>query len=291
MKMIFQTGAHSTEHERLLNCLQGNRDSFEQQGVAVPRPRRYRPLLKEASEKMENSEPAPDTRSIMVETLLGGTEMDRVLLSNTHFFGTQRDAFGDNCFYPLAPKRAAFLRQMFAGDQMEIFMAIRNPASFTPAALVNAGRSRVSALMKKLDLLELRWSELFERLRAAVPDVPITVWCNEDAPLIWPQILRDMAGLDTDAPVFGGQALLSEILSPDGMARLNDYLVQHPNMSELHRRRVIAAFMDKYALDEAVEEEIDLPGLTEDLVEELTEIYDEDVYAIQRIPGVQLIAP
>ncbi|MCL6285913.1 hypothetical protein M3P21_20555 [Ruegeria sp. 2012CJ41-6] len=289
--MIFQTGAHSTEHERLLKCLLGNRDGFAQQGVAVPPPRRYRPLLKNALEVMENAEPAPDIRSTMVETLLGGAEKDRVLLSNTHFFGTQREAFGDNCFYPLAPQRAACLRRMFADDQMEIFMSIRNPASFLPAALVNAGGSRISGLMEKLDLLELRWSELFERLRAAVPDVTITVWCNEDAPLIWSQILRDMAGLNPDAEVTGGLALMGEILSPEGMSRLNDYLAQHPNMSELHRRRVIAAFMDKYALDEAVEEEIDLPGLTEDLVEEMTEIYDEDVFAIQQDPGVQFIAP
>ncbi|WP_372574557.1 hypothetical protein [Ruegeria jejuensis] len=289
--MIFQTGAHSTEHERLLKCLQGNSDDFAQQGVVVPPPRRYRPQLKTALEMMENSEPAPDIRSKLVETLLSGSEKDRVLLSNTHFFGTQREAFGDNCFYPLAPQRAAYLRRMFAEDQMEIFMAIRNPASFLPAALVNSSKSRISGLMKKLDLADLRWSELFERLHAAVPDVTITVWCNEDSPLIWSQILREMAGLAADAEVTGELALLTDILSPEGMSRLSEYLAQHPNMSELHRRRVIAAFMDKYALEEAVEEEIDLPGLTEDLVEEMTEIYDEDVFAIQHIPGVRFIAP
>ncbi|MDP5220316.1 hypothetical protein Q5Y75_24295 [Ruegeria sp. 2205SS24-7] len=289
--MIFQTGAHSTEHERLLKCLQGNADGFAQRGVVIPPPRRYRPHLKTALEMMENAEPAPDIRSRLVETLLSGGEKDRVLLSNTHFFGTQREAFGDDCFYPLAPQRAANLRRMFAEDQMEIFMAIRNPASFLPAAMVNSSKSRISGLMKKLDLAELRWSELFERMHAAVPDVTITVWCNEDSPLIWSQILREMAGLTPDAEVVGGLALLTDILSPEGMSRLCDYLAQHPNMSELHRRRVIAAFMDKYALEEAVEEEIDLPGLTEDLVEEMTEIYDEDVFAIQRIPGVRFIAP
>lgn len=289
--MIFQTGAHSTEHERLLKCLQGNSEGFAQRGVVIPPPRRYRPQLKTALEMMENAEPAPDIRNKLVETLLSGSEKDRVLLSNTHFFGTQREAFGDDCFYPLAPQRAAYLRRMFAEDQMEIFMAIRNPASFLPAAMVNSSKSRTSGLMEKLDLLELRWSELFERMHAAVPDVTITVWCNEDSPLIWSQILREMAGLTPDAEVVGGLALLTDILSPEGMSRLTDYLAQHPNMSELHRRRVIAAFMDKYALEEAVEEEIDLPGLTEDLVEEMTEIYDEDVFAIQRIPGVRFIAP
>ena len=40
-----------------------------------------------------------------------------------------------------------------------------------------------------------------------------------------------------------------------------------------------------------IEEELDLPGWTEALVDELSEIYDEDVFEISRIPGVNFIAP
>ena len=58
----------------------------------------------------------------------------------------------------------------------------------------------------------------------------------------------------------------------------------------MHRRRVCAAFLDKYARDDAVEEELDLPGWTEELVEELTEDYDDDIARIQHMPGVNLIA-
>ena len=54
---------------------------------------------------------------------------------------------------------------------------------------------------------------------------------------------------------------------------------------------MIAAFLDKFALDEEIEEELDMPGWTEELVAELTEVYDEDVLAIQRIPGVTVLTP
>ena len=59
----------------------------------------------------------------------------------------------------------------------------------------------------------------------------------------------------------------------------------------MQKRRVIAAFLDKFALDEEIEEELDMPGWTEELVAELTEVYDEDVLAIQRIPGVTVLTP
>ncbi|MFC3118155.1 hypothetical protein ACFOHS_07615 [Jhaorihella thermophila] len=62
-------------------------------------------------------------------------------------------------------------------------------------------------------------------------------------------------------------------------------------MTEVHRRRVLAAFLDKYAREDAVEEELDLAGWTGSWWRELTEDYDDDVARIQHIPGVNLIAP
>ena len=55
------------------------------------------------------------------------------------------------------------------------------------------------------------------------------------------------------------------------------------------RRRIVAAFLGKFAIDEALEEEIDLPGWTDETVEELTRRYDEDLLDIARIPGVRVI--
>ena len=40
-----------------------------------------------------------------------------------------------------------------------------------------------------------------------------------------------------------------------------------------------------------VEEELDLPGWSEEFVDALSETYDEDVFLIERIPGVTLITP
>jgi hypothetical protein len=60
-------------------------------------------------------------------------------------------------------------------------------------------------------------------------------------------------------------------------------------VNEIQRRRVLGAFLDKYAIDEQVEEVLDLPGWPPELVEALTAAYDDDMIEIARMPGVTLL--
>ena len=87
----------------------------------------------------------------------------------------------------------------------------------------------------------------------------------------------------------GEYDVLQTIMQEDGFARMQSYLESHAPGSEIQRRRVIAAFLDKYALEEEIVEEVDLPGWTPDLVDEITTKYEEDVYEIGRLSGVTLI--
>ncbi|WP_353333089.1 hypothetical protein [Phaeobacter sp. NW0010-22] len=291
MQLIFHTGAHATDEDRLLKVLLTNKEGFAQRGIAVPGPGKYRPLLKDTFSALEASPPSSDARDVLLDAILDEEVADRILMTHQHFFGTQWSAIRDGVFYPLAGPRVAQLKQVFEYDQVEIFMSIRNPATFVPAVLAKTAPKRQQQVLDEIDFLSLRWSDMVQRIRDAAPDVPLTIWCNEDTPLIWAQIIRDLAGLDHGTKFTGGFSLLSEIMSKEGMKRFRAYLHQYPEMTEMQKRRVIAAFLDKYAIEDAVEEELDLPGWTEELVDQLTELYDEDVFAIQRIPGVQFIEP
>ncbi|WP_425046224.1 hypothetical protein [Primorskyibacter sp. S87] len=291
MQVIFHTGAHATDEDRLQKTLLRNKEAFAASGIAVPGPGKYRKLLKDCFEAMESAPLNDDARDVLIDAILDDEQADRLILSNQFFFGTQRAALEGDQLYPGAAERVAQMQSLFAFDQVEIFMAIRNPATFLPAAYRNASPRRLQQIQETTDPRALRWSEMIERVRAHCPDVPLTVWCNEDTPLIWAQIIREMAGLNPGEKIIGGFDLLSQIMSPEGMKRFRAYLKTHRDMSEMHKRRVIAAFLDKFALEDEVEEELDLPGWTEDLVDDMTEIYDEDVFRIQRIPGVQFIEP
>lgn len=293
MQVVFHTGAHGTDDERLIKCLLVNKEPFSKNGIAVPGPAQYRGLFKKVLSALDEAEtdPDPDARDILLDTILDGEVADRVVLSDSNMYGTRWSAIGKGMFYPRAPQRLAYLQSIFSYDQVEVFMAIRNPASFIPNVLTALPEKGIAEAMDGLDLEVLQWTQMVQAIRDAAPQIQLTIWCNEDTPLIWSQIIRDLAGLEHGTKIVGGFSLLSEIMSKEGMLRFRAYLAEHPELTEMQKRRVIAAFLDKYALEDAVEEELDLPGWTHELVDRLTELYDEDVFALQRIPGVQFIAP
>ncbi|MGR3758582.1 hypothetical protein ACUXV3_00390 [Roseobacteraceae bacterium NS-SX3] len=291
MQVIIHCGAHATEEDRLLKSLLRNTDILAPRGTAVPGPGKYRTLLKDCMAALGTGAAAANSRDVLWDAILDGGRADRVVLSNPHFFGSQRVAVEGNQLYPEAEMRIRALQQLFPHDQLELFMAVRNPAGFLPAVLENAAGQRVRQVLDTTDPLQLHWSDLMARLRAAAPGVAITAWCYEDMPLIWGQLVRDMGGLEMQERIQGGMDLLGAIMTREGMRRLRDYLHKHQEMTEVHKRRVYAAFLDKFAREEELEEELDLPGWTEELVEAVTESYEEDVYHLQRIPGVTLIAP
>jgi hypothetical protein len=292
MQVVFHTGAHCTDDERLLKCLMRNNSVMGDNGSFAPRPIAYRQILKESFQAMDDGEqPTQEARDVLIDEILEDTNADRLIMSNTHFFGSQRRAFGDGVLYPDAPRRVAQMRRLFHLDQIEVFMALCNPAAFIPGILAKAPPKRINAVLQEIDLQTLRWSDLILRMRDAAPDMVLTVWCNEDLPLIWGEVLREMAGLELTHKIKGEFDLLEQIMTTEGMQRFKSYIRQKPQMNEMQLRRVIAAFLDKFAKDDELEEVLDLPGWTEDLVDELTHLYDEDMFVIQRIPGVQLITP
>ena len=53
----------------------------------------------------------------------------------------------------------------------------------------------------------------------------------------------------------------------------------------------MAAFLEAHAIEEAVEAEIDLPGWTDETIDMLTQLYEDDVERIAAMPEVTLITP
>ena len=80
-------------------------------------------------------------------------------------------------------------------------------------------------------------------------------------------------------------------MSKEGRQRFAAYLKLHTLMTKILKRRVIFALLNEFALEEKIEEELTLAGWTEDLMDDMTDVYEEDMLDVQRIPGVTLIAP
>ena len=291
MQLVLHAGAHFTEEDRLLRCLLKNKQAFSDKGVAVPGPGKYRALLRDTLVAMIDAPPAPDARDVLLDVILDDEVADRVILHHVFLFGAPRASVRDGMMYCLAPERMAQFAALFPNDEVELFLAMRNPATFLPALFRQAPQDDMNTFLRGHDPLAVKWSDTMAAIRSAAPQVPITTWCFEDMPMIWAQIIRDMAGLEHGEKIIGGFDLLGDIMTDEGMKRFRTYLQSHPTMSEVQKRRVIAAFLDKFAIEDEIEEELAAPGWSEETIDRMTEIYEEAVLAVGRIPGVTLIAP
>ena len=147
------------------------------------------------------------------------------------------------------------------------------------------------AFLSGVDLETLRWSALLRRMRTTCPDAAITCFAYEDTPLTWAQVMRDMTGVGPMVPMSGGLDILATIMKREGMKRLRTYLHTHRPQTEEQRRRILQAFLDKYVDEDALVEEIELPGWDDALVRRLTEAYEADLDRIEAMEDVHLILP
>ena len=117
---------------------------------------------------------------------------------------------------------------------------------------------------------DICWSDTKHAIRNAVPDLTITVWCNEDTPLLWPQIIHELAGLELGGEILDEFDLLNKNSSKENMQRFAAYLKSHPEMTEIQKRRDLFALLNKSALEEKIEEELTLAGWTKNLMDDMT---------------------
>jgi hypothetical protein len=295
MKIVYHIGANGTDGDRLVRSLVKNAKAMAPKGVSIPLPGKYRRLLRETVQNLAGGAPAPDTRDILLDAILddGQAErhFDRVVMSNSAYLCLPIRVFEAGEFYGLLTMKMRALTQLFPQDDLDIHFALRNPATFVPTIWEQVKNRPFNAFMGGVDPRSLRWSDVIRRMHIAAPAARITVWCNEDTPMLWGDILRGMIGLPETAPVAGEHDLLATIMSADGLARFQSYLTTHPPQTSLQRRRVIAAFLDKYALPDEVEEEVDLPGWDAALVHDLTVAYEADLADVARIDGVRFLEP
>lgn len=240
--------------------------------------------------ELEGDEPSIVDQEGLLSSIIRNQQIDRLIMSDSRFLGVPAWMLYGGEFYKNAAKNTARIRDLFPDNPCEFHLGISNPANFIPAVFNGQTEKTYEQFIDGTDLATIRWSDVISSIQKENPECPITVWCNEDTPIIWPTILREIAGLDPQTRLQGELDVIREIMSQDGIDLLVKYLDERPDLTEIQRRRIRGIFLEKFFLDEAVEEEIDLPGWTEDTVDALTEIYDDDIERIERLPGVNFIS-
>jgi hypothetical protein len=289
MEIAFQIGAPATEGERLIKSLLRNGDRLAADGIAVPGPGRYRQVLREAVVAEVLGQGESGAREALIDAMLDGREARRVVVAIGNFLAFPARVFEGGALLGTTGARIEALRRLFPDDAIELHLALRNPATFIPAVWDQAKVRGFEGWLSGADPRRIAWSGVVGALRRAAPDMPLTVWSNEDSPLIWGELLCRLAGLPATTPLEGRWDLMAAIMSSDGMERFEKYMALHPGQTPEQERRVIGAFLDKYALAEETWDEVDLPGWDHAMVEDLTRAYEADLDRIAGMEGVTLV--
>lgn len=291
MQIAFHIGANCTEADKLLKSTLRNTGELLQHKVTVPGPSRYRKLIRETIASITGSAPSADTRDILIDSIVEDDDIERIVMSNDNFMCVPNRIFDDALLYSQAPDKVRALTRLFPDDEIEIFLTIRHPVTFLQETFARSSQDALDLYLGQLQVADIKWSELIYRIKRTNPDVALTVWCNEDSPLLWPQIIRAMTGMHADFPIKGEFEMLSSLISRDGMKTLQQNLEQAAPDTDAARHEIIADIWDAHALPDRIEDEIDLPDLDEDQIAQLTESYDTDVAEISQIEGVRMLLP
>ena len=84
---------------------------------------------------------------------------------------------------------------------------------------------------------------------------------------------------------------VEEVLGEAGMVRLKERLATQDRLSVAQRRAISSEVMESHAPAAALDQVIDLPGWTQDVVDGVTANYRADVGEIAVLPGVEFVLP
>ena len=291
MQISFHMGVHMTDEDRLARCLVGNAAALAAEGICVPTPETYRPVLQTALRALRETADAPAPPTPLADRFGCPPDARRMVLSWQDLPSKRGWAIAENRLYPQAPRALQQLQALFPGHDIAGALAIRNPATLMASLVEHANDKAVRRMLDTTTPQDLRWSDTIGRMRSACPDIPLTVWCDEDTPYLWHEVLQAVSGHSDALRLEHTYDWFAQVMTEDGLTRMLAWIEAHPHATDDQRRRIISAFLDKFFDPEKIDVNLDLPGWTEELVEVMTELYDQDIARLRALPGVTVLSP
>ena len=292
MKIVFHCGVHGTDGDRMLKSLLNNRDYLLKNGTEVLTPNRYRGVLDEALMSLNGGTATEEMQEILLDSILETDSPHRVILSHPGFQGPAFRALSADGLYPQMGARMRSLAALFPGHDSEFFIALRHPVVLLRVLLAQSPNSTYDSLTRGLRPDEFSWTAAIQRLVATLGGRHrLVLWCHEDVPLIWPEVLRLVGDIPPEVRLSGGLAYLHDVIGDEGLSRLRGEMVGRDRLTIAERRELHSEFIGVFATDDALSEPVDLPGWTQQDVDKATARYEADIAEIAVLPGVEFITP
>ncbi|WP_170790451.1 hypothetical protein [Ruegeria lacuscaerulensis] len=290
MQFAIHAGAAFTDQGRLQRSLQANGALLSECGARFFGPRRYRQYFKPNFGGPDIRTLSPDAIKKMRLALPVDAATKRAIFLNDNFVGDQGNLLRDGQLYPDAGRRMALLQQAFPEEPINLYFALRNPGSFIPKLLMALPDPDREEILRTTDLSCLSWIGMIEDIRDLAPDVKITLWCNEDTPLIWGNVVRQVSGIPETAALTGEYDLILSLLTAEGQVLAQAALDTEANDPEALQVQLFHIF-EEHAETDRLEEELELPGWNAEIVDAFSELYEQDVARLANMSGVQVLSP
>lgn len=291
MQIVYHCGVHGTDLYRMVKTLMQNRDWLYKNGIEPLTPNKHSNILNEALAALKGVPASAEMEQVMLDAILDTDEPRRVIFSTPGFLGKAERAVSAEGLYASAGAKMAALANLFPSAEIEFFMALKNPATLIPYVVAQEGSGSYEKVMNGTVPETLRWAPAIRRILSAIPGCRLVVWCHEDTSLIWPEVVRRIATMPSDVPLKAGLQVLADIMQPEGLDMVREEMSKQERLTIERRRAIFAQALEKHALPEQIEMTVDLPGWDQDLVDLITDLYDEDVAQIAALPGVEFITP
>ena len=291
MQIAFHLGAPHTDEDQLIWSLREDRHALGAAGVVIPRPRAYRSRMSEITPKLRGESLPSHEQAAMLEDFGATADTQRVVLSDPKFICSPKKIWHEGRFYGKAGFKTAWLRQTFSDHQAEFFLGVRNPVSFLSDLLREHAPMTLADHTQGASPGGMFWSDVVRSIRDDNPTCPVTVWCTEDTPVIWPLVMAALGGIEPDTPLDGAARIALPLLTPEGQASLIDTIGDPIKTDMLETLTALDQHMSAYVDEDALDEVIDIPGWTEEHVEAMTDAYEEDLERIRTMHGITFIRP
>ena len=291
MQVAIHAGVAFTDEGRVLNSLKKNQSTLAANGVAFFGPRRYKTTFKPVFDGWETDPNDVTLHQNLKNILAAGSEIERVIFSSESFVGELGATLLEGQLYPLAGQRMALLDEIYHDHEIELFLGLCNPGSFIPKLLMALPEKARADIIKNTDLSCLSWIGMLEDIRDLAPNIQITLWSNEDSPFIWGDVVRAVAGLSEGSVLVDERDLLLSLLDETGQNKFQALTDQDPQLSRASLHDNMARIFEDHGQPERIEEELDLPGWSNEIVDAFSELYEQDIDRLGEMPGVRVFKP
>ncbi len=292
MDFRLHIGVHRSATQHLRKMLWQNRDLLADEGICVPVAEDAERAFAKAIKQMSAGDAGDGVKAELMTSLTQDQPFRRIVMIDPSISGTLMRPVGKEYFYPRIATTVSRILNVLDGTPLRLFVGLRNPATFIPSCYSAGMRHSPEMSFEKFvadaNLQGLRWSDFLHRAQLKKTDLPITVWRYEDYPFMWRDVAQALTGLENREALVGTSDPVNTGLSLRGAVLMHTYLQEHPVKTRAEFETISKAFDKKFPSTHGHNDDLHWP---EELTEGMTENYEDDLYYVERMDNVTMLAP